>query len=185
MGKQIHRHAGAHSHEPVFPPAIGCGGSNTRPDTWAAISCDDGPGGMLQGAASAMWDAQEAPPVPVPSFKIPTPAKLAHQQWSPAVGPLPLAPPTSIGSGGGSNGGGCALPDIHPAFASFMVPVLAKHNGRVSVTHVLRNADKLFADLPCLTGHVDKRGRRTTCRNHLLGCCNWSNKKCTFAKGHI
>ena len=103
-------------------------------------------GEMWQGVASAMWGAQQPPPAPAPSFKIPTPAQSAPQQWYPPAGHLPPAPPTLVGSGGGGN----AASQVHPGFFGIATPVANRNNGYLSIGAALTLVGKRFSDLPTL-----------------------------------
>lgn len=68
-----------------------------------------------------------------------------------------------------------------------MVPVLKKHNNRISLTEALSKVGKTIPDLPQLQGFIDNHGRSKICWNHLLGICSFVKRKgkCQFQKGHL
>ena len=119
---------------------------------------------MWQGAASAMWGAQQSPPAPAPSFKIPTPAKLAPQHWYPPAGPLPPVPSTSVGGGDG----GHAASQVHPGFFGIATLVANRNNGYLAIRPALTLVGKKRSDLPTIAEHVCPKGNLNICWAYLL-----------------
>ena len=104
---------------------------------------------------------------------------------------IPMLAPS--GGGGGTNPPPNAdktkgrWAHVHPEFKKIMVPVLKKHNNRVSLTEALSKVGKTIPDLPQLQGFQDGQGKSTICWNHLLGICSFVKRKgkCLFQKGHL
>lgn len=148
-----------------------------------------------------------APPAPA-SVPPPAPANLPLPPWpGPAWGTHMVPPVASSGQPQAPHvpslvppgGGGASKPPptvdkaknkwahVHPEFKKLMIPVLKKHNNRVSLTEALSKVGKTIPDLPQLQGFQDNQGKSIICWNHLLGICSFVKRKgkCQFAKGHL